>query len=289
MARSDGTVIRLAFSSNAFVRFGLEQAVYAIAQAGYEGVELMADVPHAYPPQLSAHQRRQIRQLLRQNNLTVSNINAFTLFALGDTYHPSWLEPDGVSRRRRIDHTLRCIELAAELGASNVSTEPGAPMNEFDPRRRSELISRFAEILNRYVLPHASEHDVVLAVEPEPGLVIETSQQFLQLQDQIDQTYRSYLRLNCDLGHFYCVGEDPAEVLRTLAEHIQHVHIEDIAGSRIHQHLLPGTGTMNFAAIFDSLQKIEYHGWVTVELYPYQDRPRQAAESALRYLRRFVR
>ena len=41
--------MKLAFSTNAFVRYPVTEAVERIAAAGYEGVELLADVPHLYP------------------------------------------------------------------------------------------------------------------------------------------------------------------------------------------------------------------------------------------------
>ena len=57
-----------------------------------------------------------------------SNLNAFTLFSCGDTYHPTWIEHDGLVRQRRIDHTIACIELAAEVGIATVSLQPGGPL-----------------------------------------------------------------------------------------------------------------------------------------------------------------
>ena len=58
----------------------------------------------------------------------MSNVNAFTLFALGDTYHPTWIEDDTEKVEQRITHTLAAIELAAELGSSTVSLQPGGPL-----------------------------------------------------------------------------------------------------------------------------------------------------------------
>ena len=43
-------VFQLAFSTNAFKRFTLDDALRSIADAGYSGAELLCDVPHAYPP-----------------------------------------------------------------------------------------------------------------------------------------------------------------------------------------------------------------------------------------------
>ena len=41
--------MKLAFSTNAFVRFPLPDAIAAIREAGFAGVEILADAPHAYP------------------------------------------------------------------------------------------------------------------------------------------------------------------------------------------------------------------------------------------------
>jgi hypothetical protein len=61
--------------------------------------------------------------------------------------------------------------------------------------------------------------------------------------------------------------------------------MEDIAASRIHQHLVPGSGAIDFAAVFDALGAVGYAGWVTVELYPYIDDPDGAARAAYDYVR----
>ena len=40
----------LAFSTNAFKKFSLENAITEIAKIGFKGVEILGDIPHAYPP-----------------------------------------------------------------------------------------------------------------------------------------------------------------------------------------------------------------------------------------------
>ena len=40
--------MKLSFSTNAFVKYPVCEAVRKIAAIGYEGVELLADVPHLY-------------------------------------------------------------------------------------------------------------------------------------------------------------------------------------------------------------------------------------------------
>src|SRR3954447_9104855 len=90
----------LAFSTNAFKQSTLEEAIDAIAAAGYRAVELMADVPHAYPQHMPASRRAAVRRQIESLGLFVSNINAFTLFACGDTYHPTWIEESRDKRQQ---------------------------------------------------------------------------------------------------------------------------------------------------------------------------------------------
>ena len=73
-------------------------------------------------------------------------------------------------------------------------------------------------------------------------------------------------------------------VLEEFRELIYHIHLEDISASREHVHVALGKGAMDFSAIFRTLKKIDYRGWITVELYPYDDDPGKTAVDALRYL-----
>jgi sugar phosphate isomerase/epimerase len=90
--------------------------------------------------------------------------------------------------------------------------------------------------------------------------------------------------MNCDIGHLFCVGDDPADVIRKHAGHIAHVHVEDIGKNRVHQHLTPGKGVIDFAAIFRALRDIKYDGWTTVELYPYETTAAGVAKLAFQHL-----
>ena len=116
-----------------------------------------------------------------------------------------------------------------------------------------------------------------MLVEPEPGLLIETAEQALEFMGRFDSPW---LGLNFDIGHSYCVGEDPARVVPLLARYIRHVHLEDIASSRVHQHLLPGEGAIDFVPVVGALRSGGYDGWITVELYPYIENPDPVARLA---------
>ncbi|HEX4054129.1 MAG TPA: sugar phosphate isomerase/epimerase [Tepidisphaeraceae bacterium] len=278
-------MFRLAFSTNAFKKNSLEEAIDAIAAAGFAGVELMADVPHAYPPALDSAARMAIKRRIDSLGLIVSNINAFTLFASGDTYHPTWIEHDEHHRDLRVEHTRQCIELARDMQCGTVSIQPGGPLIGTALNQKTAA-KRFSESLAR-IVPLAKKLDVILAIEPEPGLLIQTAGEYLQFKNAYFRDDSS-VHMNCDVGHLFCVEEDPAEVIRSMPGEIAHVHLEDIAANRVHQHLAPGKGSIDFRSIFAALRDIDYHGWVTVELYPYESTAAEVAKNSMRYLRPIV-
>ena len=278
-------MIRLAFSTNAFKKSTLDEAIDAIGDIGYAGAELMADLHHAYPPAMDPPRLAHTRQHLAARKLPVSNVNAFTLFACGDTYHPTWIENDPAARERRIAHTLQCIDLAAEFGAKTISLQPGGPTIGTG-LSWDQAAERYAEGLNR-VVPAAKAKGLILAVEPEPGLFIETAAEYMDFKNRYFKNEPT-VRMNCDVGHLFCVGDDPADVIRQHADHIAHVHVEDIGKNRVHQHLTPGKGVINFERVFDALDSIDYVGRVTVELYPYETTAAGVAKLAWEHLQPIV-
>src|SRR6476619_4070448 len=176
---------RLAFSTNAYLNHSFADAVTRLAKIGYPAVEIMADVPHAWPAYLLEEQKQAIRNALKRNNLKISNINAFMMHAVNDPrqkyWHPSWIEPDRNYRQIRIDHTKRALTLAKELGAPCITTEPGGPL---EGRPWGECLKLFIEML-KPVVEHAEKEGVLLLVEPEPDLLIETADQCLAFTTKI--------------------------------------------------------------------------------------------------------
>ncbi|MBX7103444.1 MAG: sugar phosphate isomerase/epimerase [Gemmataceae bacterium] len=270
--------MKLAFSTNAYLRVPFADAVRRIASIGYSGVEIMADVPHAWPAYILPEQVFALRQAVDNNGLEISNVNAFMMHAVNDPrqkyWHPSWIEPDPHYRRLRVRHTIAALELAKMLGAPCITTEPGGPL---EPGTSWQVgLDLFVEEL-KPVIEKADNLGILLLIEPEPDLLIETAEQFEELMTRIESPA---VALNFDVGHFYCVGDDPPATLHRLRRFIRHIHLEDIAGTRVHAHMIPGDGAIDLPATLAAIREIDYRGWVTIELYPYAADPDMAAKTA---------
>ncbi len=270
--------MRLAFSTNAYMRFPFDEAAARIADLGYDGLELMADVPHAWPNGLLPGAKKAIVAAMQSQSLEFSNVNAFMMNAINDHrqpyWYPSFIEPDEGYRRVRIDHTRRALSLCAELGAPHITTEPGGPLAP--GQSRQEAIDLFVEVL-KPLAEHAHEVGVLLLIEPEPGLLIETTEQYLEVAERVNAPS---IGLNFDVGHAYCMSEDLPSQIARMAPHTRHYHLEDIAATRVHHHLVPGMGAIDFAAVVAAICKTGYDGWLTVELYPFVEDPDTAARQA---------
>ncbi|APW63806.1 sugar phosphate isomerase/epimerase family protein [Paludisphaera borealis] len=278
--------MKLAFSSNAYLRHPFDETAERIAAIGYQGLELLADVPHAWPAGLLEGPKRAIRETMARTGLQFSNVNAFMMNAVNDHrqpyWHPSFIEPDPNYRRVRIDHTRRALELCAELGAPHITTEPGGPIAP--GQTRQEALDLFVEVL-KPLAEHAEKVGVLLLIEPEPDLLLERTDQYVELADRVNSPA---LGLNFDVGHAYCMSEDLPKAIAALAPYTRHYHLEDIAATRVHHHLPPGDGAIDFAEVIAAIRKTGYDGWLTVELYPSQENPDEAARQAYNVLKPLI-
>jgi sugar phosphate isomerase/epimerase len=280
--RRGGFRVKLAFSSNAYLQFSIEETIRRIAGIGYRGIELLADAPHAWPAGLLPERREAIRRALDEHRLAISNINAFMMNAVGDPrqpyWHPGWTDPDPHYRAIRREHTKRALQLAKDLGGPHITTEPGGLLAPGQSRQAATDIF-YEELMPCVEL--AERLGVGLLIEPEPELMIQRFDEYLEFVARVDS---SAVGLNFDVGHAYCVGEDPQVWAPRMREHTVHYHLEDIAATRVHAHLIPGHGAIDFAATLLAIRQTGYQGWLTVELYPYIDSPDDAAREAREYL-----
>jgi len=266
------------YSTNAFVRYSLEESIQKIARLGFKGVEIMGDRPHLYPPDYSEEKLNQLKILLKQNQLKVNNINSFTLFAVGDTYLPSWIEPETERREIRIRHTLQSLQVAKTLECKNISVPPGGPLEK--NMTRKQAFDLFHKGLER-VIPAAESLGIKILVEPEPGLLMEKTSEFKEF---IKDVQSHFIGLNFDIGHFYCAGENPSKSFEELFEYTGHVHLEDIAATREHNHLIPGLGAIELKEVLSTMARLAYQGDISLELYPYTDMPEEAGRKSLEFL-----
>ncbi|MGH7178100.1 MAG: sugar phosphate isomerase/epimerase family protein [Tepidisphaeraceae bacterium] len=276
--------MKLAFSTNAYTRFGLETALRDIAAAGFAGAEILADAPHAYPDQIDARLVHQVRRVLDETGLAVSNVNCNCSFGYWKDappepyFEPSLISPDPRHRADRTRLILRAMEFAREIGANNISITSGRCLAGMPP---DQAAGQFAESI-KPILDRAESLGIDVGVECEPGLLIEFVS---ELRGWIDRLGSLRLGANLDIGHSQVMSESIPGAIRSLAGRLWNLHVEDIPG-RKHYHLIPGRGTIDWTGVAEALRGIGYSRFATVELYTCTADPQFAARESLQFLSR---
>ena len=123
--------MKLAFSTNAYTRHSLADALGGIRRAGFGAVEILADQPHAYPGDMNADTTAGVRRLLEQLGLAVSNINCNCTFGYWKDappepyFEPSLISPNSRYRADRAKFICKTLEFAKAIGAQNISITSG--------------------------------------------------------------------------------------------------------------------------------------------------------------------
>jgi sugar phosphate isomerase/epimerase len=278
--------MKLAFSTNAYTRHSLTDALRGIKAAGFEGVEILADVPHAYPGTIDDEFTRSVRKALDDTGLAVSNINCNCTFGYWKDappepyFEPSLISPNPKHRQDRTELILRTLDFAKGVGAANVSITSGRCLGGMPPDKAAwQLAASLRPILDR-----ADELGVNIGIECEPGLYLEY---ISELREWIDRLSHPRFGANLDIGHSVVIGESIPVVVEMLRGRIWNLHVEDLPG-RKHYHMIPGEGTgVDWAALRDALRDIRYDRFLTVELYTHTERPQEAAEKSFEFLSDF--
>jgi hydroxypyruvate isomerase len=155
------------------------------------------------------------------------------------------------------------LELAADyaqaLGARMVNVLAGRT----DPRGRPAAISRLTAnlALAAEVLDGAGACALLEVINPinAPGYCVTD----FELAARILQAGNARVGLQFDVYHAAMLGLDPAQAFTRLLAHIRHVQFADSPGR--HE---PGSGSLDFAAIFRTIRDSSYQGWVGAEYHP---------------------
>lgn len=274
--------MRIAYSSNAYTKFALSDAIDSVAALGFSGVEILCDRPHWFLGEVTENDVEEVSAQIAKLGLAVSNLNANTTAGyFGGTFTDNPFEPamdnaDAGLRQWRIDYSIAAILAARKIGARCISVTSGREQPGAD---RGKINRRFADALKR-VCEVAEREGVCVGLEYEPGLQVSNAEQALEIIGKVDS---ALLGVNFDIGHSFLMKEAPRETTRMLKGRIWNVHIEDIRGEE-HFHLPPGDGEIPLRSYIDALSENGYDGFLTVELYTYPECPAEVGRKSLHYL-----
>ena len=268
--------MKFAFNTNGAANHRLDDALSLIADSGYDGVALTLDIHHLDPfaPNFPAQRQALARRLQQLKLGCVIETGARFLLDPRAKHEPTLLTADPDGRARRIDFLTRALQVAADTGADAMSFWAGVPKPGVSRADAQAWLEQGAAQIAR----RAEDLGTTAALEPEPGMLIETLDDWARLAIP-------GLRLALDTGHCLVTGErDPAAAVREFAPHIGTVAIEDMARG-VHIHLPFGEGDMDIPGILQALKDIKFDRLICVELSRESHRADTMIPASLAYLR----
>ena len=269
---------RIAVSTYSFWQFNrrelrdIEKCIELAAEWGFDGVELL----HR---QMENEEKGYLQRLKRR-----AFVNGLDL--CGFSTHQGFLSPDAAVRQKNIDHTVRCIELAYDLGipTMRVNTGTWGTSKSFDELMKNRGIEPpkegytdeegFGWVIASLekCLPAAEKCGVLLGLENHWGLG-RTPEGVLRIVKAIQSPW---LQVTADTGNFL---EDPYDRLEMLAPKTVLLQAKTYYGGGLWYAL-----ELDYRRIAAIFRKHNYRGYVSLEFEGKED-PRTAIPLSLKLLR----
>jgi len=261
-------------------RVRIETVIDKAAEIGVEGVDILhrqMDIDEKEP--LTTDGRSYLQRLKRH-----AFKNGIDLICL--SIHQDFVDPSAGYRQQQIDHTLKCIEIAYELGVPCIRLNSGRwnTIQSFDDlmkaRGEEPILPGHSEDDGfkwcidciEKCLPKCAECGVILALENHWGLT-RTPEGLLRVLNAINSPWLGGLM---DTGNFL---EDPYDKLKQIASKITFVQAKTYYGGGEWYTL-----ELDYKRIAKILADVNYTGYVSLEMEG-KENPDTAVPKSIKMLR----
>ncbi len=247
----------------------LPSACREAADIGFDAIELFAPGPDAVEP-------AELTRLLTENKLGLAAVGTGAGWVI---QRLTLTSSEAAVRGRAKDFIRSMITFGAQWKAPAIIGSMQGRRSDNIPREQS--IAWLREALNE-LGAHAESLGVPLIYEPlnryETDLV-NTMADGVALLESLET---KNVRILADLFHMNIEEHHAGNALRTLGEHLGHVHFVDS------NRRPAGCGQLNYGPIVEALRDIGYEGYLSAEALPYPSSAEAAALTMAAYQRLFA-
>jgi ribosomal protein S12 methylthiotransferase accessory factor len=274
--------LRYAYNTNGLTSHRLDDALSFLADTGYAGVALTLDVHHLDPFAEDAFtQAERVRARCDALGLgVVVETGARFLLDPRVKHEPTLVNPAAAGRERRLAYLRLACDLAEVLRAEAVSFWAGVPQPGV---ARDDAWRWLVDGVRALVDTHGGR-SYALAVEPEPGMLVEDADDWAALAAEVPG-----LTLALDTGHCVVSGRyAPEEAVAAFAPRLGTVAVEGMRRG-VHDHLPLDEGDVDLPAVLGALRTCGYDRLVTLELSRDGHRAHQMVPRSIELLRKAER
>jgi sugar phosphate isomerase/epimerase len=267
-------MFKYAICNEVFEGWDFADTCRAVRQAGYDGIELAPFTLSDRPAELTAAERTRFRRTIEQAGLQFAGLHWLMMTPKG--LHAT--SADDALRERSWKHVFDMIDLCGDLGGGVVvfgspkqrGTTPGVSHEQALRYFKDGFasVAKRAEERGVTVLPEAlplSQCDVMTTLAEAAGIVNEIASPAIQTMFDVHNSEDE--------------TESAAELIEKYFHMIRHVHLQEMDGK------YPGAGSYDFAQVMQTLKRLSYKGWVSMEVMDFTPGPEKIAVESLRYIK----
>jgi len=182
-------------------------------------------------------------------------------------------------RQKTIDYFFELITFCADLGGKIIvigSPEQRRVLPEIAYERAWELARDTFVKASRC----AEEHNVVLCLEPLRKNLTNFINKAEEAVKMIEEVKSENFRLILDCYSMSAEEDSPPQTIEKYRQYLAHIHLND------NNRLGPGMGTIDyFPEIAQTLKKIDYQGYGSVEVFDFSPGPETIAKRSLEFIK----
>jgi inosose dehydratase len=249
------------------------QAIKDIAEVGFRGIQLRANILDAYGDKPKA-----LRDLLGQHQLE------FVALSSGGPSGDPAKEADEIARHAQHAAFMR------EAGGRYLQLIDSARPKGRQPA--AEDYKRLGRVLTE-IGKRATDAGITAAYHNHMNSLGEAPEEVDWIMDAADPRY---LKLLLDVAHYTQGGGDPVKAILKYRDRITLFHMKDVVSplpgaqgdpKRSYRFVELGQGKVDLPGVFEAAGKIKYRGWAVVELdsVPVPNRtPKESAIISKKYI-----
>ena len=270
--------MKFAICNETYQDWPLEKTFEHAREVGYTGIEFAPVTLGTAAMDVSESRRAEIRDLLEKYQL--ESIGLHWLLAKTEGYYLT--SPEAAVRERTSEYMRELARLCRDLNGSVMVLGSPLQRNLLPNVTLDQAMDYAAEVI-RAALPALEDHQVTLALEPlgpAEGDFMLTAESGIQLAQMIDSPQ---VRLHLDVKAMSSEEKPIPDIIKDSREYLAHFHANDPNKRG------PGMGDVDFVPIFQTLQEINYDGWVSVEVFDYEPGIEALTRDSLSYMQKCLK
>ncbi len=244
---------------------------------GYDGIEIAPFTLSASAEDISAEQRKEVRQVIADNGL--QTVGLHWLFAGPTGLHMTTM--DDKIRGRTRDYLSCLLDLCSDLGGKVLVLGSPKQRSLVDGQTREGAWKRAVELLSS-VLDKASQSGLTICLEPLSPVETDFINTVAEGMQMVREINHPNLKIHLDVKAMCSEPTPVPDIIRSVrAEDIGHFHVND---SNLYG---PGMGDVDYSPIAEAIKDVGWDKWLSVEVFKYDPDPETIARASIDYLRSF--